>query len=157
MIVAVSVCSIRIIQCIRQGYDKGEYFMTPFFFNTLKYLATLLTAIFAFYYKLGASDIQAAWLLFAIISSFYSFFWDLMMDWDLLQKNNLHPLLREKLIFGSPKIYYLIIVGNFIMRLAWIITISPKLAAFLGNNNLVFLVTGLIEIFRRGIWNLLRV
>jgi hypothetical protein len=39
---------------MRQGYDKGEYFMTPFFFNTLKYLATLLTAIFAFYYKLGA-------------------------------------------------------------------------------------------------------
>lgn len=48
LIVAVSVCSIRIIQCIRQGYDKGEYFMTPFFFNTLKYAATLCTAVFAF-------------------------------------------------------------------------------------------------------------
>ncbi len=66
------------------------------------------------------------------------------MDWDLLQRNNIHPLLREKLILGTPKLYYLIIVGNFIMRLAWIITISPKLAAFLGNPNLVFLVTGMI-------------
>lgn len=48
-------------------------------------------------------------------------------------------------------------IGNFFMRLTWIITISPKLAAFIGNTNLVFLVTGLIEIFRRGVWNLIRV
>lgn len=131
--------------------------MTPFFFNTLKYAATLCTAVFAFEYKLGADEIQAAWLLFAIISSFYSFVWDLKMDWDLLQKNNHHPFLREKLVLGSANVYYLIMAGNFVMRLAWIITISPKLAAFLGNNNLVFLVTGMIEIFRRGVWNLLRV
>ena len=118
--------------------------MTPFFFNTLKYAATLCTAVFAFEYKLGADKIQAAWLLFAVISSFYTFIWDLKMDWDLLQKNKINPLLREKLVFGSSRIYYLILVGNFIMRLIWIITISPKLASFLGNINLVFLVTGMI-------------
>lgn len=131
--------------------------MTPFFFNTLKYLATLLTAVFAFEYKLGLNHIQAAWIAFAIISSIYSFVWDLKMDWGLLEKNKIHPYLREKLVFGSPRTYYLIIVGNFIMRLTWIMTISPKLASFLGDPNLVFLITGMIEIFRRGVWNLLRV
>lgn len=52
LIVAVSALSYRIIQCIRQGYDKGQYFMTPFFFNTLKYAASLITAVLAFQYKL---------------------------------------------------------------------------------------------------------
>lgn len=144
LVVAVSVCCIRMIQCMRQGYDKGEFFMTPFFFNTIKYAVTLCTAVAAFEYKLGADQIQTIWLLFAIISSVYSFAWDLKMDWDLLQKNRFHPFLREKLFFGSPKIYYAIMVGNFIMRLFWIVTISPKLAAFLGNINLVFLITGMV-------------
>ena len=118
--------------------------MTPFFLNTLKYAATICTAVFSFEYKLGADKIQAAWLLFPVISLFYSFIWDLKMDWDLLQKNTKNKFLREKLVFGSSRIYYLILVGNFFMRLTWIITISPKLATFLGNINLVFLVTGMI-------------
>ena len=131
--------------------------MTPFFFNSIKYLVTILTAVFAFEYKLGTDSVQTAWLLFAVISTIYSFSWDLKMDWDLFQSNDVHPLLREKLMYGSSKIYYTIIVGDIIMRMTWIITISPKLASFIGNSNLVFLITGMIEIFRRGIWNLLRV
>jgi hypothetical protein len=83
-------------------------------------------------------------VLFAIVSSLFAYFWDLKMDWGLLERNKVNPLLREKLFFGSPKIYYLIVVGNLFMRLTWIITISPKLAAFLGNINLVSLVTGMI-------------
>lgn len=68
--------------------------MTPFFFNTMKYVATLITAVLAFQYRLGDDKIQAAWLFFAVISSIYSYGWDIKMDWDLLQKNSKHPLLR---------------------------------------------------------------
>jgi hypothetical protein len=57
MVVAVSICIIRMIQCFRQGYDKGEFWLTPFMFNTIKYFVTLLTAVFAFVYKLGDSQI----------------------------------------------------------------------------------------------------
>lgn len=157
LIVVVSALSYRIIQCIRQGYDKGEYFLTPFFFNTLKYASSLITAVLAFQYKLEGSKILAAWLLFAIISTIYSYVWDLKMDWGLLQKNDRHPYLRKYLTFEPQRNYYIIMFSNLIMRLAWTMTLSPNIAQFFGNANIFTLITGMIEILRRGIWNLLRV
>jgi hypothetical protein len=47
--------------------------------------------------------------------------------------------------------------ANLIMRLAWIMTISPSFADMFGNPSLLTFVTGSIEIIRRGIWNLLRI
>ena len=55
LIVAIIAFGYRMLQCIRQGYDKGEYFCTPFFLNTMKYASSLITAILAFEYKLGVS------------------------------------------------------------------------------------------------------
>lgn len=49
------------------------------------------------------------------------------------------------------------IVTNFLMRCSWTLTLSPSIAAYFGNSALLTLVTGSIEIIRRGIWNLLRV
>lgn len=130
--------------------------MTPFFFNTLKYGASLVTSVLAFLYKLNP-NILPAWLLFAAISTIYSYVWDLKMDWGLLQKNDRHPYLRKYINFEPQRNYYIIIISNLIMRFAWTMTISPSIATFFGNGNIFTLITGMIEIFRRGIWNLLRV
>jgi hypothetical protein len=157
LIVAVSALSYRILQCLRQGYDKGEYFMTPFFFNTLKYAASLITAILAFQYRLVGSSLLAVWLVFAAISTIYSYFWDIKMDWNLLQKNDRNPCLRKYLTFEPARNYYIICITNLLMRLAWTMTLSPNIASFFGNANIFQLITGMIEILRRGIWNLLRV
>lgn len=46
---------------------------------------------------------------------------------------------------------------NFVMRLAWMMTLSPNIALYFGNSALLTFVTGCIEIIRRGIWNLLKV
>lgn len=99
--------------------------MTPPIFGAIKYVLSLITSVLAFYYKVGESTIMGTWLMFAIISTIYSYIWDIKIDWELLKKNNLHPLLREKLIFGSPKIYYSIMVANFFMMIIWILTLSP--------------------------------
>jgi hypothetical protein len=95
--------------------------------------------------------------LFAAISTIYSYAWDIKMDWGLLQKNDKHPYLRKYLTFEPQRNYYIICVANLIMRLAWTMTLSPNIASFFGNANIFTLITGMIEIFRRGIWNLLRV
>jgi hypothetical protein len=50
-----------------------------------------------------------------------------------------------------------VIFLNLLMRLAWTLTLSPAIIAMFGDKNLVTLVTGSIEIIRRGIWNLFRV
>ncbi len=84
LIVAVGALSFRMIQCMRQGYDKGEYFATPFFLNTIKYGLSVITAVLSFQYRLGVQNILPAWLVFAAISTIYSYIWDLKMDWNLL-------------------------------------------------------------------------
>lgn len=43
--------SYRAIQCIRQGIGKGKYFFTPEFFNTIKYLSSLVTLVLSYEYK----------------------------------------------------------------------------------------------------------
>ncbi len=144
MIVAVAALSYRIIQCIRQGYDNGEYFCTPFMFNTLKYVFALATAVMAFEYKLEGSKVLVAWLILAGISTIYSYAWDIKMDWNLLQKNDKHPCLRKYITFEPARNYYIIVFLNLIMRLSWTMSTSPSVATFFGNANIFILIIGMI-------------
>jgi len=79
------------------------------------------------------------------------------MDWNLLECSDKSILLRKYLTFAPARNYYIVIVLNFIMRSAWTMTLSPAIIATFRDKNLVTLVTGSIEIIRRGIWNLFRV
>jgi hypothetical protein len=97
------------------------------------------------------------WLCFAGLSTIYSYFWDLKMDWGLLQPNDRNPFLRKYISFEPRRNYYAVILLNLVMRLSWVLTLSPNIAQLFGNANIFTLVTGMIEIMRRGIWNLLRV
>ena len=69
-----------------------------------------------------------------------------------------HKFLRKKLTYTPYQIYYIIMLVNLVFRLVWISTLSPAITEeFFGSPQIFSLVTGAIEIFRRGIWNLLRV
>lgn len=47
---------------------------------------------------------------------------------------------------------------NFVLRLSWILTLSPNIVNSFRVKPIVFtLITGALEIIRRAIWNLLRV
>lgn len=50
-IIAVGLSTVRVFQNMRQGYDKGKYLGSPFFYNTLKYLAIINTAVLAYLFK----------------------------------------------------------------------------------------------------------
>jgi hypothetical protein len=115
------------MQCIRQGIDKKMFFGTPFFFNMIKYVVTLMTAIFSYLYSYGDAYSLPIWITFALISSIYSFTWDLKMDWDLLKRNNKNFFLRKYLTFLPSRNYYIIASANLLMRLAWIMTLSPSI------------------------------
>jgi hypothetical protein len=80
------------------------------------------------------------------------------MDWGLLQKGSKHKFLRDDLAYGSPIIYYVIIVVNLILRLIWILTLSPNILNRFHVKPIVFtLITGALEILRRAIWTVLNV
>lgn len=103
-------------------------------------------------------NIFAAWLTFAIASTIYSYVWDLKVDWDLLYCHSHKCLLRNKLFYSTSKFYYAMMILNLILRLAWVLTLSPNIASdAFGSPELFRLITGSLEILRRGIWNLFRV
>lgn len=125
--------------------------------NTFKYIASLIASVLAYVYNLGYPKLLGVWIMASAISTIYSYFWDLKYDWGLLEPNAKNWLLRKYLTFEPKRNYYIVIVSNFIMRLSWMMTISPSIALYFGNSQLLTFVTGSIEIMRRGIWNLLRV
>jgi hypothetical protein len=149
---------LRLLQCIKTGYDNKKYFFAPPFYNTLKYLASLLTLLFSYLYTYSQPKIFSAWVAFAAISSLFSFYWDIKQDWGLLEKSKKNPYLRDTLSYGSAKVYYCIVVVDFILRLSWVFTLSPNIVASFHIMPVLFsFLTGSLEVIRRGLWNLLKV
>lgn len=134
---------LRMLQCIRQGITEGRYFCAPYFLNTIKYGLGLITLILSFVYSAANKDIFPLWCVFSAISTIYSYAWDLKMDWGFFEKGTKNRFLRDDLAYGSPAIYYVIIVVNFILRLSWILTLSPNIVNSFHVKPIVFtLITG---------------
>lgn len=146
---------LRMIQCmrsLRQGWNKPDYFYH--ILNFLKYLCSFCVTGFSF--LSGTYDSNyffAFWVIFAVISTLYSYSWDIKVDWGLLKDGR---NLREKLLY-SKKYYYMAIVSNFIFRCSWVLTISNGVNPFGLQKELFTLICGFIEMLRRAIWNFLRV
>lgn len=111
----------------------------------------------SFLWKAGNNTIFNVWIVFAVISTTYSYIWDVKIDWGLFEKNSPNKFLRKFLCYPVNS-YYFIILANLLLRLAWVFTLSPSIGtqAF-GSRELFSLVTGMAEIIRRGFWNMLRV
>ncbi|KAI6700534.1 hypothetical protein NL676_014858 [Syzygium grande] len=84
-------------------------------------------------------------------------YWDLIIDWGLLRRNGKNSWLRDKLAIPNRSIYFVAMVLNVILRLAWMKNILGfREAPFLHRVALIAIVASL-EIIRRGIWNFFRV
>ena len=138
---------------MRDGYSKGEYFCTANFGNSIKFMVIMVPSILAYHYQKG-SDLFYYWLAASIFMTAYTYYWDLKFDWTLLDfsDDNKHCLLRKYLTYETALKYYIAMVGNLLMRLTWLLTISPNIVAALGHDNLFTFLLGSIEVLRRGIW-----
>lgn len=96
------------------------------------------------------------WLLLALISTLYSFAWDLKMDFGFLEKGDHFPL-REKLSYKNKFFYYICVVVNLILRFFWVLTVSPDVVLSFIRPEFFFFIISFMEVFRRGMWNFIRV
>ena len=65
----------------------------------------------------STSPLFYLWISSLLISTFYTLFWDLKMDWGLFDKNaGENRLLREQIVYDSkvrfPTIYFIISFGS---------------------------------------------
>ena len=154
----------RFLQCLRRYYDlystKFFYFLfsreMDHIYNALKYLSAILTTflnlVTTYYPSTGATVV---WTFSAIISSVYSYWWDIKKDWGLGDPKADSWMLRNNLIH-SPLVYYFIMVSDAILRICWIVTISPASFGLNISPPFIALLFSALEVYRRFQWNIFR-
>ncbi|CAG9771016.1 unnamed protein product [Ceutorhynchus assimilis] len=153
---------IRFAQCLRRYYDSREAF--PHLVNAGKYSSTFFVVIFATlksYYKDDYDSVldnpyYIMWILSQLISSTYSYIWDIKMDWGLMDKNaGENTFLREEIVYSSTFFYYFAIIEDFILRFTWTVTIYLTEYKYV-SSDMMTSITAPLEVFRRFVWNFFR-
>ncbi|CDY58396.1 BnaCnng33210D [Brassica napus] len=142
----------RFLQCVRRLIEEKD---STEGYNALKYFLTIVAVCLRTAYSLnrGNSWRNAAWF-FSALATFYGTYWDIVFDWGLLHKSS-KSWLREKLLVPHKSVYYVAMVVNVVLRLAWLQTVLDFNIPFLHREIMVALLA-ILEIIRRGIWNFFR-
>ncbi|CAH8275403.1 unnamed protein product [Arabidopsis lyrata] len=152
-IVAVIPYWLRFLQCIRRMMEDKDL---SHGYNGIKYLLTIVAACLRTAYTLnrGTTWNITAWV-FSGVATFYGTYWDIVVDWGLLQRGCKNSFLRDKLLVPHKTVYYAAMVLNVLLRLVWLQTVLDLKFSFLHRETMVALLACL-EIIRRGIWNFFR-
>jgi len=165
---------IRLLQCARQYRDTRQ---ASCLWNALKYSSAFPVIVLSSLKYHVSHDAwlgfyRPAWLVFSLINTAYSYYWDIKHDWDLTlfsdacggnkggsvtgsrpERRQKYPFLRPTLIYERSEAYYFAIVSNFLLRASW----TYKLSSHLRHNSGTILLVTALEITRRFQWSLFRV
>jgi hypothetical protein len=84
-----------------------------------------------------------------MIGTLFSSYWDIKFDWGLGQTGSSNKWLRSNLTLPEYQwIYFVAIVLDVILRVAWVITISPGTFGLAINSDYLLLVLASLESFR---------
>lgn len=74
----------------------------------MKYLSSVLVVITNYFFALNPGVIKylILWIVSAIISTSYSYYWDLKYDWGFLVKGSKNKFLRDDLSYHKKSVYY---------------------------------------------------
>lgn len=147
---------IRFIQCVRRFQDSGDSF--PHLVNAGKYSTTLMKAAAQRQFRLQQNEFNFfLWIGTETFSSVYCLWWDLTQDWGLFEKSKSggRRLLRNRLIYRNS-FYYFAIVEDSILRFAWAFKLLALRQTALHREE-TNTILSFAEIFRRIVWNFIRI
>ena len=114
-------------------------------------------------YGMSEATLFRLWMVAVVVNSSYSFWWDIMRDWDLTlfsskERNNPeHPFgLRRNRYFHAKEFYYAAIVMDALLRCTWSLKLSPHLDHFNDLEGGIFTME-VLEVLRRWVWIFFRV
>ncbi|MCD7447327.1 hypothetical protein HAX54_027191 [Datura stramonium] len=144
----------RFIQCLRRLFEERNSMQG---FNSLKYLSTIIALVMRTLYDQKRGTF---WKIMAAttsgITTVANTYWDIVIDWGLLQRNSKNPWLRDKLLVPYKIVYFVAIVLDIILRLVWMqLVLDFQELPFLHKKAFIAIVACL-EILRRGMWNFFR-
>ncbi|KAL6350747.1 hypothetical protein AAG906_028214 [Vitis piasezkii] len=144
----------RLFQCLRRLFEEKDPMQG---YNGLKYFSTLVAISVRTAYSLDRGKINwniMAWI-FSVIAAICGTYWDLVVDWGLLQRQSKNRWLRDKLLIPYKSVYFGAMVLNVLLRFAWLQTVLNFQVSFLHREAMIAIFASL-EIIRRGIWNFFR-
>ncbi|KAM7487467.1 hypothetical protein LguiB_024951 [Lonicera macranthoides] len=119
---------LRLLQCLRRLYEEKDFMQG---LNGLKYFSTIVAIATRTAFSLNRG---IGWRIIAGIASaiamIFGTYWDLVIDWGLLQRNSKNRWLRDKLLVPHNSIYFGAMVMNVLLRFAWLQTVlrpTPRL------------------------------
>ncbi|KAK2565994.1 Xenotropic and polytropic retrovirus receptor 1-like protein [Acropora cervicornis] len=147
----------RFVQCLRRFKDTRQVF--PHLVNAGKYSTSFFVVAFSTLAKSNSVQHDSffkAWIVSAIVSTCYTFTWDIKMDWGLLDKKaGENKFLREEIVYSYKARYYFAMLQDLILRLTWTLTVSVgELEIF--HSEILKLILSIFEVYRRFIWNFFR-
>ncbi|CAN4079405.1 unnamed protein product [Withania somnifera] len=154
IVVAIIPFWSRFIQCLRRLFEEKDSMQG---LNALKYFSTIIALVMRTLYDQKRGTF---WRVMAAstsgITTVANTYWDLVIDWGLLQRNSRNRWLRDKLLVPHKIVYFVAIVLDIILRLVWMqLVLDIRELPFLHKKAFVAVVACL-EILRRGIWNFFR-
>ncbi|KAE8733482.1 Phosphate transporter PHO1-like protein 3 [Hibiscus syriacus] len=138
---------------LRQNTCKSNDIFNTFYFIVAVIPYWSVSSRTAYGLNRGTSWEALAWT-FSAMAAIYGTYWDLVVDWGLLQRQSKNRWLRDKLLIPYKSVYFGAMVLNVLLRFAWLQTVLD-LNLSLHREALTATVAG-IEIIRRGIWNFFR-
>ncbi|GFH46290.1 hypothetical protein CTEN210_02764 [Chaetoceros tenuissimus] len=177
---------IRARQCLimyNVGLKKNCPKRYQHILNALKYSSSLFPLIVSAYMKTvggerNAVQLEKILIALMIINATYCLIWDIVMDWGMLDNPSavvsqsvgtcipkfsgpeykkvscLDAALRPRLRFGTPLTVVVVLI-DICLRYAWTLRFVEH--AIFPSNDAYILCTEFLEVFRRAVWNLLRV
>lgn len=148
----------RFLQCLRRYYDEKDTHQLE---NAGKYMSAIVALELRQAYSnhenlkvLGAFSV-----ITSIIATIYASYWDLCVDWGLLNRKSKNKWLRDKIILQRKSVYFVCIGANIVLRLAWMLSIMrlDRMLGFVQYKNAFNAGLAALEIIRRGIWNFFRI
>ncbi|CUS07255.1 unnamed protein product [Tuber aestivum] len=140
----------RFFQCLRRYRDSRQVF--PQLANCGKYACTVLHYVMLSLWRMDHNNtgLRAGFIAIASINSFYTIFWDIVMDWSLLNPYASWPFVRDAVGFKNRWVYYFAMMADPILRFSWVFYIiyangiqHPALFSF---------ILAALEVIRRFIW-----
>ncbi|KAG6659294.1 hypothetical protein I3843_03G020700 [Carya illinoinensis] len=145
----------RLIQCLRRLVEEKD---VKYAFNGLKYFSIVVALVTRTGNELKMG--MTTWKIMAAVSSgvatIYATYWDIVIDWGLLRRNSINPWLRDKLLVPNRNVYYVAMVLNVLLRLAWMQSVLGLRETPVLHRQALIAIVACLEIIRRGIWNFFR-
>ncbi|KAI8898997.1 EXS family-domain-containing protein [Globomyces pollinis-pini] len=163
---------LRLRQCILEASStKDVITKNVHLYNALKYISSIpviITGHFVGEWVIASKQdnynesdwnwryMVWCWIIALLFNSSFSLYWDLVMDWQLFGSLSLtnvskplhFQILRNRLHFKYPIIYYIAIILNIILRYIWL----TKVFFLLEQTRLLDVTLTICEIFRRWVW-----